>query len=283
VARSPFGSRPTAGDPVASPVERIVARALAAQARETTENRRLARRTGAAARDAAARTAVQNDNALALALDAVRRFDPATLDLLAAELDAEDPLTQHSGLGRAAAVDAGLPGWLRDRCLAPDAERVVRDWLEFRAIFAAHREFSARPNEDPLPQVYEALSLSSAESIAVEGVDAAGREVCERILHVALSLRAAQRAVLAREVRTVSGYAAADLLRAFDRSNRFLTAGLAEWIAADGPDDARVAAEIVAGEFSVDELDEQGRSVGIAPFEVDPAALVAELGRTRAQ
>ena len=283
MARTPFGSRPTTGDSVASPVERIVARALAAQAREAAESRRRARRSGAAARDVAARTAAQNDSALALSLAAVRRFDTATLDLLAAELDAEDPITQHSGLGRASAADAGLPGWLRDRCLAPDAERVVRDWLEFRAVFAAHREFSARPNEDPLPQVYEALSLSSVESIAVEGVDAAGRAVCERILHVALSLRAAQRSTLAGEMRTVSGYAAADLLRAFDRSNRFLTAGLAEWIAADDPHDARVAAEVVAGAFSVDELDEQGRSVGIAPFEIDAAALVAELGRTRAR
>ena len=280
MARTPFGSRPASSDDDALPAQRIERRALAAQSSLTAEARRIAKRSGTAARDAAVRSSAQNESQLARCLATLRRFDDVTLRLLAAELDAADPITQYSALGRATTVDAGLPGWLRDRCLAPDAERVVRDWLEFREVFAAHREFSATPNDDPLPQVYEALSLSAAESVAVEGVETAGRAVCERILHVALAIRAAQRLALAVELRSLSGYAAADALRAFDRSNRFLTAQLAEWIVADDPDDVTLAAQIVAGAFSVDELTAEGRNVGIAPFAVEATALVAELGRT---
>ena len=283
---NPFGRRASENDPDATPDTVVTARALAAQARESADALRSARRSGEAAREAAARVVAQNERDLAHALEAVRRFDGTTLTLLAVELDAPDPITQWSTLGRAPAADAGLPGWLRDRCLGADPERVVLDWLTFRDVFVAHGEFSARPADDPLPQLYEALSLQPgsvlqrAQSIAVEGVATAGRRPVERILHVAFAVRAAGRAAATRDIRSLSGYAAADAWRAFDRANRFMTAELAEWIVAADPPDDVVAAEILAGRFSTDELTADGRSTGIAPFRVDAAGLAAALRRT---
>jgi hypothetical protein len=287
-----FGSRPAANDggaardsatdaaPGAGPAASIAARARAAQARESAETRRTAKRSGDAARLALTRTVEQNERDLELALDAVARFEPTTLGFLATEIASADPITQWSTLGRAPVADAGLPGWLRDRCLAPNAESVVLDWLTFRAVFRAHREFSARGADDPLPQLYEALSLQPGESLAVEGVLTAGRRECDRILRVALALRTAQRAAVARDIRSLTGYAAADAWHAFDRSNRFVTAQLAEWLVADDPDDDELAAQITAGRFSTDEFTDAGRSTGIAPFEIDRAAFVADLRRT---
>jgi hypothetical protein len=257
----------------------IAARARAAQARESAETRRTARRSGDAARLALTRTAQQNERDLELALDAVARFEPTTLGFLAAEIGLADPITQWSTLGRASVADAGLPGWLRDRCLTPNAGSVVLDWLTFRAVFRSHRQFSARGTDDPLPQLYEALSLQPGESLAVEGVLTAGRRECDRILRVALALRTAQRAAAARDIRSLTGYAAADAWRSFDRSNRFVTAQLAEWFVSDDPDDDDVAAQIAAGRFSTEDFTDAGRSTGIAPFRIDQAVFVADLRR----
>jgi len=275
-----FGSRSTASVSDVSSADRIAARARAAQSKESAEMRRTAKRSGEAARVALLRTAEQNELDLERALSTVAVFEPTTLQFLASELDAADPITQFSTLGRATGDDAGLPGWLRDRCLAENAEGVVLDWLTFRAVFRAHKEFSARPADDPLPQIYEALSLQPGESLAVEGVLTAGRDECERLLRVALALRAAQRAAVARDIRSLTGYAAADAWHAFDRSNRFLTADLAEWIVADDPSPERIAAEIVSGRFSTDEFTSAGRSTGIAPHAVDTDAFAADLRRT---
>jgi len=262
------------------PAERIAARARAAQTRESAESRRTAKRSGDAARLALVRTVEQHERELELALDAVAKFEPTTLRSIGIEIDAADPITQWSTLGRNAVADAGLPGWLRDRCLGANAESVVLDWLTFRAVFRAHKAFSARAGDDPLPQLYEALSLQPGESLAVEGVLTAGRDECDRILHVALALRTAQRATVVRDIRTLTGYAAADAWHAFDRANRFMTADLAEWLVADDPSDERIAAEIAAARFSTDEFTAAGRSTGITPHEVDAAALVADLRRT---
>lgn len=278
---NPFAARPAQRAADVPPVERVAARAFAADARASADARRAAKRSGEAAREAAADAIERNARDLERAVAALRGFDAATVALLAAELDSPDPITQHSTRGRAATADAGLPGWLRERCLSPDAGRVVLDWLSFGPVFAAHREFSARAGDDPLGQVYEALSLGAAESLAVEGVATVGREACERILHVAFALRAAQRAGAARGIRSVSGYAAADAWRAFDRVNRFLTPALAEWLVLELPSDERVAAVIVSGRFRVDESTPAGRSIGIAPGDIDEAAFAAELRRSR--
>jgi len=275
-----FGTRSTTSAAEVSPAERIAARARAAQAKESAESRRAAKRAGESARVALVRTVEQNERELELALDAVAKFEPTTLRSISTELDEADPITQWSTLGRNAVADAGLPGWLRDRCLGPNAESVVLDWLAFRAVFRAHKEFSARSADDPLPQLYEALSLQPGESLAVEGVLTAGRNECDRILHVALALRTAQRATVARDIRSLTGYAAADAWHAFDRANRFMTAGLAEWLVADDPSGERIAAQITAGVFSTDEFTDAGRSTGITPHEIDGAALVADLRRT---
>jgi len=286
VRLNPFGPRSSENVPDVSPAVAVTARARAAQARESADALRSARRAGHAAREAITRTVAQNESDLDRALDAVSRFGESTLELLAAELDAPDPITQWSTLGRSPVADAGLPGWLRDRCLAPDAERVVLDWVTFADVFAAHREYSARPADDPLPQLYEALSLQpgfspeTAPSIAVEGVATAGREACERIVRVAFALRAAQRAAVGRDIRSLGGYEAADAWHAFDRVNRFVTAGLAEWIVTDAPDDELIAAEVVAGRFSTDEFTPHGRSTGIAPRAIDAAAFAADLRRS---
>jgi hypothetical protein len=222
----------------------------------------------------------ENDRDLDEALEAVSRFDDYTLTLLAAELDAADPITQWSTLGRSPVLDAGLPGWLRDRCLSPDCERVVLDWITFGHVFAAHREFSARTVDDPLPQLYEALSLQRGESIAVEGVATVGREKCERIVHVAFAVRSAQRAATTRVIRSLGGYAAADAWHAFDRSNRFMTADLAEWIVTDDPSPESIAAAIAAGQLSTAEFTPSGRSSGVSPHDIDEAAFVAGLRRS---
>ena len=294
--RNPFASRATTPEQAAAPSDRIEARARAAQARDAAERRRSARGSGDAARTALTAQLDDDEARLEAALAVVGRFSPSTLELLAAELDADDPVTRYSPLGRAASVDAALPGWLRDRVLrdrAPrgDAEAVVLDWLAFGAVFVAHKEFSARPADDPLPQLYGALSLSpgmqgvddASESIAVAGVATAGRGACERIIHVALALRGEQRAAAARAAGAATGYAAADALRAFDRSHRFVTAELAEWIVDREPGDAEIAAAVASGRFSHDGLDAEGRATGIAPHDIDEAAFVAELGRTRAR
>jgi hypothetical protein len=224
--RNPFAPRPAATDTAdASPVVRIADRARAAHDRESAHGRRTAKRSGEAARAAAAAQIDDNRAGLEAALAAVEGFSEHTQRLLADELDAADPVTQYSPLGLSSVADAGLPGWLRDRVVRDgspraDAEAVVLDWLVFGGLFVAHREFSARPADDPLPQLYEALSLSTGESIAVEGVAAAGAGTCTRILHVALALRDAQRASADRARGSLSGYAAADAQRAFDRSHR---------------------------------------------------------------
>ncbi|WP_411698464.1 hypothetical protein [Conyzicola sp.] len=275
-----FGARQTQGDPDAGPAASIAARARAAQARESAETLRTAKRSGEAARLALTRTVEQNERELELALDTVVRFEPTTLGFLATEIDSTDPITQWSTLGRSPTADAGLPGWLRDRCLSANAESVVLDWLTFRDVFRAHKEFSARGTDDPLPQIYEALSLQPGESLAVEGVLTAGRHECDRILRVSLALRTAQRAAVARDIRSLTGYAAADAWHAFDRANRFVTAQFAEWLVAEAPNDDEVAAQIVCGRFATDEFTAAGRSTGIAPFDLDPAALVADLRRT---
>ncbi|GAB3606119.1 hypothetical protein GCM10027413_15280 [Conyzicola nivalis] len=278
--RGLFGARQAPGEPEAGPAESIAARARAAQARESAETRRTAKRSGEAARLALIRTVEQNERELELALDTVVRFEPTTLGFLATEIDSADPITQWSTLGRSPVPDAGLPGWLRDRCLTANSESVVLDWLTFRAVFRAHKEFSARGTDDPLPQIYEALSLQPGESLAVEGVLTAGRRECDRILRVALALRTAQRAAVARDIRSLTGYAAADAWHAFDRANRFVTAQLAEWLVAEDPADGEVAAQVAAGRFSTDEFTATGRSTGIAPYDIDEAAFAADLRRT---
>jgi len=275
-----FGARSTTSAAELPPAERIAARARAAQARDSAESRRAAKSTGEAARLNLIRTVEQNERDLELALDAVAKFEPTSLGFLAAEIDADDPITQWSTLGRATVADAGLPGWLRDRCLGVNAESVVLDWLTFRAVFRAHKEFSARAADDPLPQLYEALSLQSTESLAVEGVLTAGREQCDRILQVALSVRTAQRATVTRDIRSLTGYAAADAWHGFDRANRFVTAALAEWIVADDPSNDAIAARIAAGAYSTDEFTAAGRSTGITPHDIDTAAFAADLRRT---
>lgn len=287
--RNPFASReapPAAGAP--SPLEAVTSRARAAQAADSARARRAAKRSGESARAALNSQVDDDEAALDAALSVVAGFTEHTLVLLADELDAADPVTRYSPLGRAASSDAGLPAWLRDRTLRDgvrrdDAEPVVLDWLVFGAVFVAHKEFSARPADDPLPQLYEALSLSARESIAVEAVATAGAETCTRILHVALTLRGAQRARAERERGSASGYAAADARRAFDRSHRFVTAELAEWIADRDPGDAEIAAAVASGRFSHDGLTPDGRATGIAPHDVDRAAVVAELLRTRSR
>jgi hypothetical protein len=299
VRLNPFGSRSTGNAPhaahagdskagdskagasqaAAAPGAVIAARARAAQARESADARRSARRSGHAAREAILRAVDENDRDLDEALEALSRFDDSTLTLMADELDAADPITQWSTLGRSPVVDAGLPGWLRDRCLAPDCERVVLDWIAFGHVFTAHREFSARTVDDPLPQLYEALSLQPGESITVEGVATVGRQRCERILHVAFAVRSAQRAATTRVIRSLGGYAAADAWHAFDRSNRFMTADLAEWLVTDDPSPESISAAIAAGQFSTAEFTPSGRSTGVSPHDIDEAAFVADLRR----
>ena len=279
---NPFGPKPSATLPTdATPADRIAARARTAQDRETGAGRRAAKRASDAARAVLTGQLDENEAQLESALATVARFDVGLQGLLLAELDADDPITQHSALGRATTPDGGLPGWLRERALRDDAERVVRDWLAFGAVFSAHREFSARPADDPLPQLYEALSLFRAESIAVEGVETVGHEACTRILHVALALRSAQRASANRALGGATGYAAADSRRAFDRTHRFVTAELAEWIVEREPGDGQIAAAVTSGRFSDDALTPEGRSVGISPHDIDERDVVAALRRAR--
>ena len=276
-----FGSRST---PKAADLplnERLAARARAAQARESAEIRKAAKRVGSASRRAANRTIERNERDLDLALDAVGVFGPATLRLLENELDRADPITQHSAHGRATVADGGLPGWLRDRCVSPDAERLVLDWLTFRTIFMAHKEFAAKGKDNPLPQLYHALGLSNPRSITLDSVPALGREVCDRILHVSFALRTAQRATVVRDIGSKGGYAAADYWHAFDRSNRFLTADLVEWIVNQSPDDEAIAAAIVRGDFVWSGVKDDGHDFGISPHDIDAVAFVNELSRSR--
>ena len=260
---------------------RLEARARAAQTRESAEIRKAAKRSGAASREAADRTIERNERDLDLALDAVGLFEPATLSLLADELDSAEPITQQSTHGHATVVDGGFPGWLRERCLTPDAERVVLDWLTFRTIFIAHKEFAAKGKENPLPQLYQALALTGARSIALDGVAALGRQACDRVLHVSFALRSAQRASVVRDIGSKGGYAAADHWHAFDRSNRFVTADLVAWIVGHSPVDAEVAAAIVRGDFAWSGVKGDGHDFGISPHQIDEAAFVNELSRAR--
>ncbi|GAB2448530.1 hypothetical protein GCM10027029_03290 [Conyzicola lurida] len=255
-------------------------RARAAQAKESADGRKAAKRAGAAARASQLRTLAENEADLDRALAALAGFSPEVSAQLLAELDGPDPVTQYSVAGRAAGSVSGLPGWLRERCLQPDAERLVRDWLVFRDLLVAHKEFSMA--ENPLPQVYEALGYSDGQSLAVDGVAAHGRDACDRLLGVAFALRTAQRALVTRRIGTTTGYAASDQWRTFDLTNRFLTAELARWVLDDAPSDPLIVSEIVGGRFSSVETDPlAGRHSGISPNEVDEALFVAELKRGR--
>jgi hypothetical protein len=281
MVRNPFGFRPAPKNDDRTLNQRLDARARAAQAKESAEIRKTARRSGAASRETANRTIERNERDLDLALDAVGVFEPATLRLLTDELDSAEPITQHSTHGRAATPDGGLPAWLRDRCVAPDAERVVLDWLTFRSIFIAHKEFAAKGKENPLPQLYQAFALTGARSISLDSVPAIGREACDRVLHVSFALRAAQRATVVRDIGSKSGYAAADRWHAFDRSNRFITADLADWIVDNRPDDDAIATAIVRGDFAWSGVKGDGHDFGISPHDIDAPAFVNELSRTR--